>query len=122
MKIGTTKTLIGSDYGYPIYDDKQPMKPTTFDQEIYKILFDFGGLHDKYTGSDIEETKIALRSLLQTTIRESLPEKKDVCAWEDAMERDEHQDLGFNSCLDTITSNLQKAGLLTAQAERGGEL
>jgi hypothetical protein len=99
------------------------MKPTTFESEIVKMLNIYFNDKSYYVNThNVEGTRQLpnpdshytkeIIAILQTTIRESLPAKRDVCAWEDAMERDEHQDLGFNACLDTITSNLQKAGLL----------
>jgi hypothetical protein len=88
------------------------MKPTKLDQELEKILKDSIYVEwDMVSKEDIEnipkEITKDILSLLQTTIRESLPEEKspmDDYEWDIK--------IGYNQAIRTITSNLQKAGLL----------
>lgn len=76
------------------------MKPTTFESEIDSIFEEL-----VYDCNHItrEEAKKQLFSLIQTTIRELLPEKKGY---------DNLFDIGFNTCYDTITKNLKEKGML----------
>ena len=95
------------------------MKPTTFEREIEKIV--------KYT---IERSKVdydltalssvttnTLLSLIQTTIRESLPEKvnstyyeKDVYGKKHRMSNPTYD--GFNQCVDYTIARLKEKGIL----------
>lgn len=76
------------------------MKPTTFESEIDQI-FGTRGTNQKWQ-------KEQVFSLIQTTIMESLPEKKITSI----VNYSPHEDVGFNQCLDTITSNLKEKGVL----------
>jgi len=89
------------------------MKPTTFAEEIRKTL-------EEHYNWNLDVATGDILSLIQTTIRESLGERKEHGQWcakfEVSPEGDSDScDCGaddYNEARDTITSNLQAKGLL----------
>ena len=96
------------------------MKPTTFDEiTVGEVLIWL----NKLEKLESDATKVVMvkqlltrqLSLIQTTIRECMVEKRRIVDYPLGIKGDGYKygfDDGFNQAIDTITCNLQKKGLL----------